>query len=107
REVIQEPLSAPVVVPFLVVGAAAPAAAANKEHQQLMADIRMLQEQTQLLQNPLGQFNEALKAVNKRLDDQGELNRKQSADQKLAIDNLTNDARIIREKLDDTNVRVG
>jgi len=94
-------------VALLLVGAASPASAANKEHQQLMADIRMLQEQTQLLQNLLGQFNEALKAVNKRLDDQGELNRKQSADQKLAIDNLTNDARIIREKLDDTNVRVG
>ena len=31
-----------------------PAAAANKEHQQLMADIRMLQEQSQLLQNMLG-----------------------------------------------------
>jgi len=97
-----------VLVVFVLAAApAAPAAAANKEHQQLMADIRMLQEQTQLLQNLLGQFNEALKAVNKRLDDQGELNRKQSADQKLAIDNLTNDARIIREKLDDTNVRVG
>jgi TolA-binding protein len=101
-------LSAAVVVAFLVVvGAAAPAAAANKEHQQLMADLRMLQEQTQLLQNLLGQFNEALKAVNARLDQQTEANRKLAADQKLAIDNLTNDARVIREKLDDNNVRVG
>jgi len=96
-----------VVIGLLVVGAAAPAAAANKEHQQLMADIRMLQEQTQLLQNLLGQFNEALKAVNTRLDQQSESNRKLAADQKLAIDNLTNDARVIREKLDDNNVRVG
>jgi len=96
-----------VVIGLLVVGAAAPASAANKEHQQLMADIRMLQEQTQLLQNLLGQFNEALKAVNTRLDQQTEANRKLAADQKLAIDNLTNDARVIREKLDDNNVRVG
>jgi TolA-binding protein len=96
-----------VVIGLLVVGAAAPASAANKEHQQLMADIRMLQEQTQLLQNLLGQFNEALKAVNTRLDQQSESNRKLAADQKLAIDNLTNDARVIREKLDDNNVRVG
>jgi TolA-binding protein len=96
-----------VVIGLLVVGAAAPAAAANKEHQQLMADIRMLQEQTQLLQNLLGQFSEALKAVNTRLDQQSESNRKLAADQKLAIDNLTNDARVIREKLDDNNVRVG
>ena len=96
-----------VVIGLLVVGASAPASAANKEHQQLMADIRMLQEQTQLLQNLLGQFNEALKAVNTRLDQQSESNRKLAADQKLAIDNLTNDARVIREKLDDNNVRVG
>lgn len=95
-----------VVIGLLLVGAA-PASAANKEHQQLMADIRMLQEQTQLLQNVLGQFNEALKAVNGRLDQQTETNRKMAADQKLALDNLTNDARVIREKLDDNNVRVG
>ncbi len=96
-----------VVTGVLLIGLAAPVSAANKEHQQLMADIRMLQEQTQLLQNLLGQFNEALKAVNTRLDQQTETNRKMAADQKLAIDNLTNDARVIREKLDDNNVRVG
>ncbi len=96
-----------VVTGVLLIGLAAPASAANKEHQQLMADIRMLQEQTQLLQNLLGQFNEALKAVNTRLDQQTETNRKMAADQKLAIDNLTNDVRVIREKLDDNNVRVG
>ena len=84
----------------LLAAAATPAPAANREHQQLMADIRMLQEQTQLLQNLLGQFNETLKAVNARLDQQSEANRKMAADQKLAIDNLTNDARVIREKLD-------
>src|SRR5262245_20343101 len=96
-----------VAAALVLIGAAGPASAANKEHQQLMADIRMLQEQTQLLQNLLGQFNEALKAVNTRLDQQSEANRKLAADQKLAIDNLTNDARVIREKLDDNNVRVG
>jgi len=87
--------------------AASPAAAANKEHQQLMADLRMLQEQSQLLQNLIGSVTEALKAVNTRLDQQAETNRKAFADQKLVIDNLTNDVRIIREKLDDNNVRIG
>jgi TolA-binding protein len=96
-----------ILIAVAVLGAAAPASAANKEHQQLMADIRMLQEQAQLLQNLLGQLTEAVKTVNTRLDQQTEANRKLAADQKLAIDNLTNDARIIREKLDDNNVRVG
>jgi TolA-binding protein len=86
---------------------AAPARAANKEHQQLMADLRMLQEQSQLLQNLLGSVTDALKAVNTRLDQQAETTRKAFADQKLVIDNLTNDVRVIREKLDDNNVRIG
>jgi len=95
----------------LLVGAlattAVPAHAANKEHQQLMADLRMLQEQSQLLQNLLGSVTDALKVVNTRLDQQTETNRKAFADQKLVIDNLTNDVRVIREKLDDSNVRLG
>jgi TolA-binding protein len=52
-------------------------------------------------------LNETIKAVNTRLDQQAETTRKAFADQKLVIDNLTNDARVIREKLDDNNVRVG
>jgi TolA-binding protein len=91
----------------LAASAAVPAAAANKEHQQLMADIRMLQEQSQQLQNLLAALNESLKAVNTRLDQQTEANRKAFADQKLVVDNLSNDVRVIREKLDDNNVRVG
>ena len=93
------------VLALLVV--AGPASAANKEHQQLMADIRMLQEQSQLLQNLLAALNESLKAVNARIDQQTEANRKALADSKLIIDNLSNDVRVVREKLDDNNVRVG
>jgi TolA-binding protein len=84
-----------------------PLHAANKEHQQLMADLRMLQEQAQLLQNLIGSVTEALKAVNTRLDQQAETTRKAFADQKLVVDNLTSDVRVIREKLDDNNVRIG
>src|SRR3954465_10138273 len=91
----------------LLVGGAPPAAAANKEHQQLMADLRMLQEQSQILQNLIGSITETLKAVNSRLDQQAETTRKAFADQKLVIDNLTNDVRVIREKLSDNNVRIG
>ncbi len=95
------------VVVALLAGVASPAFAANKEHQQLMADLRMLQEQAQLLQNLIGSVTDAIKAVNTRLDQQAETNRKAFADQKLVIDNLTNDVRVIREKLDDNNVRIG
>ncbi len=96
-----------VLLGAILLMAAPPASAANKEHQQLMADLRMLQEQSQVLQNLIGSVTEALKAVNTRLDQQAETTRKAFADQKLVIDNLTNDVRVIREKLDDNNVRIG
>lgn len=95
----------------LTAAVATPAAAVDKEHRQLAADIRMLQEQSQQLQNLLAALGEALKAVNvainARLDQQTEASRKSAADQKLVIDNLSNDVRVIREKLDDNNVRIG
>jgi len=91
----------------LGIAFAAPASAANKEHQQLMADIRMLQEQSQQLQNLIAQLGDTLKAVNARLDDQTNVNRKSFADQKLIIDTLSSDLRVVREKVDDNNVRVG
>jgi len=86
---------------------ARPAAAANKEHQQLMADLRILQEQAQLLQNMMGTLGDALKGVSTRLDQQAEANRRMAADEKLMVETLANDLRVVREKVDDNNVRVG
>jgi tol-pal system protein YbgF len=85
---------------------AAPAQAANREHLQLMADIRMLQEQTQQLQVTLVALNDAIKTLNARLDEQTNAQRKAFADQKLLVDTLTGEVRIVREKIDDTNVRL-
>jgi TolA-binding protein len=85
----------------------APLAAADKETLQMMADIRMLQEQTQQIQILLGTLGEAIKAVNARIDAQAETARKSFADQKLNVDTLGNDLRIVREKIDDNNVRIG
>jgi tol-pal system protein YbgF len=97
----------PVPALILALLVATPASAANKEHQQVMADLRMLQEQAQVLQNMLGTLTDALKAVNLRLDQQAEATRKSVADEKLLIDTLTKDLSIVREKVDDNNVRVG
>jgi tol-pal system protein YbgF len=91
----------------MLVGLALPAHAANREHQQLMADIRMLQEQNQQLQLVLVTLGDTLKALNAKLDDQATTSRKQFADQKLLIDNLSGDLRVVRERLDENNTRVG
>jgi len=94
------------VVLSLIVAGASPAAAADKAHQQLMAEIRMLQEQQQQLQQMVGGLAETLKVVTSKIDDQSGANRKAFADQKLLIDNVVEGVRVLREKADDTNVRL-
>jgi tol-pal system protein YbgF len=93
----------------LAVGAAMltePVRAQNREHQQLAAEARMLQEQTQQLALAIAQLADALKAINGRIDDTNNANRKGFADQKLLIDNMANDVRVMRERTDDTNLRI-
>ena len=91
---------------LLVSSAAAPASAADRQHEQMMADIRMLQEQAQQLQLMLGTLAEAIKTVSARIDEQAGAMRKALADQKLQADTLSGDVRVLREKLDETNVRL-
>ncbi len=91
---------------YLAMMPATPAAA-DREHQQMMADLRMLQEQTQQLQALMNSLGEALKAVNSRLDDQTALERKAFADGKVQMDAISGDLRVVREKVDETNVRLG
>ena len=82
-------------------------AAADREHQQIMADLRMLQEQTQQLQALMADLGEALKAVNTRIEDQTSLERKAFADSRVQIDTIEGNIRVVREKVDETNVRLG
>jgi tol-pal system protein YbgF len=72
-----------------------------------MADLRMLQEQTQQLQALMNDLGEALKAVNSRIEDQTSLERKAFADGKVQMDTMSGDLRVVREKVDETNVRLG
>ncbi len=82
-------------------------AAADREHQQIMADLRILQEQTLQLQALMTDLGEALKAVNSRIEDQTSLERKAFADGKVQMDTISGDIRVVREKVDETNVRLG
>ena len=90
--------------------AANPAAAQSRREMQMMADIRMLQEQTQQLQQQLlsavEQLSTTLKAINSRVDEQAAATRKSFADQKLAVDQFGTDLRIVRERIDENTVRI-
>ncbi|HSL20715.1 MAG TPA: tol-pal system protein YbgF [Vicinamibacterales bacterium] len=83
-----------------------PARAADREHRVMMAELRMLQEQTQQLQQMLNGLNETLKTLNAKIDDESGVTRKAFADQRLLIENLGQGVRIVREKVDETNVRI-
>ncbi len=99
-------LSLCVALAYMAVTPATPAAA-DREHQQIMADLRMLQEQTQQLQALMNDLGEALKAVSSRIEDQTGLERKAFADGKVQMDTMSGDLRVVREKVDETNVRLG
>jgi len=93
-----------------LASAALPAGAQSRREMQMMADIRMLQEQTQQLQQQLAaalaQIGDTLKQLSARADDQSEATRKGFADQKLNVDQVGGDLRVVKERVDETNVRI-
>lgn len=89
-----------------VLAVSPPVDAANREHEQILADIRMLQEQNQRLQLALATLGETLAKLSAKIDEQGSAARKGFADQKLLVDNVGADLRVLREKVDETNVRL-
>jgi len=89
-----------------MIACVAPASAQNRREMQMMADIRMLQEQNQRLEVTLGQLGDALKAVNARLDEQANATRKAFADQNLKVDQFASDLRVVREGVSENNVRI-
>jgi TolA-binding protein len=90
----------------LLPALATPAIAQNREHVQLAAELRMLQEQNQQLSLALAQLTDALKAVNARLDSSDEFQRRRFADQEVLVKNLGSDLGTIRERTQDTDTRL-
>ena len=78
----------------------------NRERQQIMADVRMLHEQTMRLQIHIATLDESLRQLTEQLQVQAEATVRAFADHRLLVDEVAGDVRILREKLDDTNVRI-
>ena len=79
---------------------------ADKEHKLIMAEIRMLQEEQQQVRQTLASLADTLKAINARMDADAARYQKAFADQKLAVDGLAETTRVLREKADETTVRL-
>jgi len=92
---------------LLAFSATRPLEAASKEYQLMMANIRMLQQENQRLQAQVADLAAVLKTVAARIDEQAGTSRKGFADQKIQADTMVSDVRAVREKVDETNVRLG
>ena len=94
-------------VALVLLAAAVPAGAQSRREMQMMADIRMLQEQNQQMQISLAELTKALQAINNRFDEQASITRKGFADQGLKIDQFGSELRVVREGVSEAGVRIG
>lgn len=90
----------------LLPAIAAPAAAQNREHQQLAAELRQLQEQNQLLGLALARLAEALDTVTARLDKNERFQQQRFADQETLVKNLGSELSTVRERAQDSDRRL-
>ena len=90
----------------LAVTLALPAAAADREHEQLMADIRMLQEHALRLHLMMNAFDARLNSLAEGQEVLGDALRRAFADQQLATENIATVVRVVRERVDESNVRI-
>ncbi len=80
--------------------------AQNREHLQLNADLRMLQEHVNRLQLSVNRLEAQQADTNKRLEAATNASLKGFADQQLLINQLSATLGSVRERLDDNSVRV-
>jgi len=88
-----------------------PAHAQNREHMQMAADLRILQQQNQELANTLAQMiqllNDTSKALSTRIDQTNEAIRKGFADQSLTLNTTAGDVRKTLAQTQDAATRLG
>ena len=89
-----------------VVAVPITAGAADREHEQLMAEIRMLYEHTLRLHVMLNGFEGRLDTLAAGQVAVEDAMRRAFADQRLTTESIATATRVVREKLDETNVRL-
>lgn len=86
--------------------APAPGLAQNREHLQMTADLRILQEHVSRLQLAVNRLDAELSATKEGLEEVRNASVKGFADQQLLINQLTSALTSVRERIDDNSVRV-
>lgn len=103
-------LSSPFLAATLVLVAtlAAPGAAlADKDHDQMLAELRQLQIQLSVLQTNQGRLEQALERMSTLLLEQDSSVRRTLVDTGTTLDTVQENLMVLSEKLDETNGRLG
>jgi tol-pal system protein YbgF len=100
-------------VAALVLMTAAPLHGQNREHQQMAAEQRIMMERLQLLETAnertlaqLAQLAQAIKAVTDRIEASDAAMVKALADQKVVLDNLNVEMRVVRQNVQESGTRL-
>src|SRR6187401_1033651 len=96
----------PALVALLLLPLPSQALAQNREHMQMEAELRMLQEQNQQLSLAFQQAMEAIKTLNGRFDAAMEALRKGFADEALTSKTMAGDVGAIAERVRDNDTRL-
>ena len=98
---------------LLLLVTASPLHAQNREHQLMAAEQRIMMERLQLLEianektlAQLAQIAQLIKAVNDRIDASDAAMVKSLADQKVVLDNLNVEMRVVRQNVQETGTRL-
>lgn len=91
---------------LLLAGAAVPARAQNRQDLQMLADMRLLQENVAKLQLTVNILLEQLKATNAQVDANKNLGQKLHAEQMVQIKDIAQNMSVLNEKLADSSVNV-
>jgi tol-pal system protein YbgF len=90
-----------------VIVPASAAGTADKEHDQILAELRQLQLQLSVLQTNQGRLEQALQRVSNLLIEQDSSIRRTLVDTGTTLDTVQENLLILSERLDETNGRIG
>lgn len=93
-------------LPLLALVSSASPLASDRACLQLLAEIRMLEQQLQKVQTGLVRLSDGQASVGATSRQQLEVSRKSFADQGLLVSAIATDVRVLREKVDETNTRL-
>jgi tol-pal system protein YbgF len=86
--------------------AAAPAGAQNREHQQMAADLRIVQEQNQQLRATVDRLSQVLADLMAAMDANQRFQQQRFADIQTLLGSLETEVGVVRERVQDTETRI-